>query len=46
MEGPSKKTNEPPKKVNHRGNIKFLNPLLSHKKHKKREDLFKLDIIT
>jgi hypothetical protein len=29
MEGPkSKKTNEPPKKVvNHKGNIKFLNPL-------------------
>jgi hypothetical protein len=26
MEGPtSKKTNEPPKKVNHNGNIKFLN---------------------
>jgi len=30
MEGStSKKTKEPPKKVNHKGNIKFLNPLLS-----------------
>ncbi len=30
MEGlTSKKTNEPPKKVNHKGNIKFLNPLQS-----------------
>jgi hypothetical protein len=29
MEGPtSKKTNEPSKRVNHKGNIKFLNPLL------------------
>jgi hypothetical protein len=28
MEGPtSKKTNEPPKKANYKGNIKFLNPL-------------------
>jgi hypothetical protein len=27
MEGPtSKKTKEPPKRVNHKGNIKFLNP--------------------
>jgi hypothetical protein len=25
----SKKTKEPPKKVNHKRNIKFLNPLLS-----------------
>ncbi len=25
----SKKTNEPPKRENHKGNIKFLNPLLS-----------------
>jgi hypothetical protein len=30
MEGPtSKKTNEPPKKVNHKENIKFLNHLQS-----------------
>jgi hypothetical protein len=30
MEGPtSKKTKEPPKKVNHKGNIKFLDPLVS-----------------
>jgi len=30
MEGPtSKKINEPPKKANHKGNIKFLNPLQS-----------------
>jgi hypothetical protein len=29
MEGStSKKIKEPPKKVNHKGNIKFLNPLL------------------
>jgi hypothetical protein len=29
MEGPtSKKTKEPPKRVNHKGNIKFPNPLL------------------
>jgi len=49
MEGPmSKKTNEPPKKVNHKGNIKFLNPFLSQEAYqiRKREDLFKLDIIT
>jgi hypothetical protein len=30
MEGPtSKKTKEPPKRVNHKGNIKFANFLLS-----------------
>jgi hypothetical protein len=30
MEGPtSKKTKEPPKRANHKGNIKFPNPLLS-----------------
>jgi hypothetical protein len=31
MEGSttSKKTKEPPKRPNHKGNIKFLNPLLS-----------------
>jgi hypothetical protein len=29
VEGPtSKKTKEPPKRVNHMGNIKFLNPFL------------------
>jgi hypothetical protein len=29
MEGPmSKKTKKPPKKVNHKGNIKFSNPFL------------------
>jgi hypothetical protein len=29
MQGPvSKKTNKPPKKVKHKENIKFLNPLL------------------
>jgi hypothetical protein len=28
MEGPTfKKTNEPPKRANHKGNIKFPNPL-------------------
>ncbi len=30
MEGPTfKKTKEPPKRANHKGNIKFLNALLS-----------------
>jgi len=30
MEGPtSKKAKEPPKRANHKGNIKFPNPLLS-----------------
>ncbi len=30
MEGPTfKKTNEPPKRANHKGNIKFPNPLIS-----------------
>jgi hypothetical protein len=34
MEGPtSKKTNEPTKRANHKGNIKVLNPLQSHEKH-------------
>jgi hypothetical protein len=50
MEGPtSKKTNKPLKKVNHRGNIKFLDPLLSQDAYhirKREEDLFRLDIIT
>jgi hypothetical protein len=36
MEGPtSKKTKESPKKVNHKGNIKFLNPY--HEKHINKE---------
>ncbi len=44
MEGPmSKKTKEPPKKVNHKGNIKFSNPFLSRKAYqiRKAEDLLK-----
>jgi hypothetical protein len=44
MEGPmSKKTKEPPKRVNHKGNIKFLNPLLSQEAYQigKGEDLLK-----
>jgi hypothetical protein len=44
MEGPmSKKTKEPPKKVNHKGNIKFLNLLLSQEAYQigKGEDLLK-----
>jgi hypothetical protein len=42
MEGPtSKKPKESPKKVNHKGNIKFPNPLLSQEAYqiKKRQDL-------
>jgi len=32
MEGPmSKKTNEPPKRANHKGNIKFLDPFSCEK---------------
>jgi len=49
MEGlMSKKTNEPPKRVNDKGNIKILNPLLSQEAYhiRKREDIFKLDVIT
>jgi hypothetical protein len=49
MEGlMSKKTNEPPKKVNHKGNMKILNPFLSQEAYciRKKEDLFRLDIIT
>jgi hypothetical protein len=44
MEGPpSKKTKEPPKKANHKGNIKFLNPLLMREAYqiRKGEDLLK-----
>jgi hypothetical protein len=44
MEGPtSKKTKEPPKKVNHKGNIKFPNPFLSQEAYQigKGEDLLK-----
>jgi len=37
MEGPmSKKTKEPPKRVNHKGNIKFPNPLVSQEAKKKK----------
>jgi hypothetical protein len=45
MEGPtSKKTKEPPKRVNHKGNIKLLNPLLSQEAYhliRKGEDHLK-----
>jgi hypothetical protein len=44
MKGPtSKKTKEPPKRMNHKGNIKFLNPLLSQETYqiRKGEDLLK-----
>jgi hypothetical protein len=44
MEGPKyKKTNEPPKRVNHNGNIKSLNPFMLPKTYqiKKGEDLLK-----
>ncbi len=38
MEGPtSKKTKEPPKRVNHKGNIKLLNPLLSQQAYQIRK---------
>jgi hypothetical protein len=39
----SKKTKEPPKKANHKGNIKFSNPLLSQEAYQitKGEDLLK-----
>jgi hypothetical protein len=42
MEGPtSKKTKDPPKTVNHKGNIKFMNPLKSQEAYhiRKGEDL-------
>jgi hypothetical protein len=44
MEGPtSKKTNEPPKMVDHKGNNKFPNPSPSQETYqiRKREDLLK-----
>jgi hypothetical protein len=44
MERPmSKKTKEPPKRVNHKRNIKFLNPFLSQEAYQigKEEDLLK-----
>jgi hypothetical protein len=38
MEGPtSKKTKEPPKRANHKGNIMFLNPLLSQEGYQIRK---------
>jgi hypothetical protein len=38
MEGStSKKTREPSKRVNHKGNIKFLNPLLSQETYQIRK---------
>jgi hypothetical protein len=43
-EGPtSKKTKEPPKRPHHKGNIKFLNPLLLQEAYqiRKGEDLVK-----
>jgi hypothetical protein len=33
----SKKTKEPPKKVNHKENIKFLNPLFSQEAYQIRK---------
>ncbi len=44
MDGPtSKKTKEPPKRVNHKGNIKFSNHLQSQEAYqiRKGEDLLK-----
>jgi hypothetical protein len=44
MEGPmSKKTKEPPKRVNHKGKFKFLNPLLLQEAYQigKGQDLLK-----
>jgi hypothetical protein len=44
MEGlTSEKTNEPPKRTNHKENIKFLNPLRSQEAYqiRKGEDLLK-----
>jgi hypothetical protein len=38
VEGPtSKKTKEPPKRVNHKGNIKFLSPFLLRKAYQIRK---------
>jgi len=46
MEGPtSKKTNEPPKRANHKGNIKFPNPLLSQETCQIKKDDETLPII-
>jgi hypothetical protein len=40
MEGPmSKETKEPPKQVNHKGNIKFPNPLLLQEAYQIRKKL-------
>jgi hypothetical protein len=44
MEGlMAKKPEEPPRKVNHKGNVKFWNPLLSQEAYqiKKREEILK-----
>jgi hypothetical protein len=41
MEGlTSKKTKEPPKRANHKGNIKFLNPLARSISNKETEGVF------
>jgi hypothetical protein len=38
MEGPtSKKINEPPKRTNQKGNVKFVNPFFSQKKYQIRK---------
>jgi hypothetical protein len=47
MEGPaSKKTNEPPKRADHKRNIKFPNPFLLQETYqiRKGEDLLKRDL--
>jgi len=42
MEGPVQEDEEPPKKVNHKRNIKFLNPLLLQESYQiKKENLLK-----
>jgi hypothetical protein len=42
MEGPmSKKIKKPPKRVNHKGNIKFLNPLLLREAYQMRKGVNK-----
>jgi hypothetical protein len=43
----SKKTKEPPKKVNHKENMKFLNPLLSQEAYqiRKGKDVLKRHLI-
>jgi hypothetical protein len=48
MEGPmSKNANEPSKRTNHKGNIKFPNPFLSQKTYQtqKWEDLLKEHLV-